>query len=62
MNKYTVIYSTYQTTGTHTSCVTCYRYIEGNDILDALEKADIEWEDVWFVFDGHSIQADNEMS
>lgn len=53
MKKYTVVYGDYFQTGSHTNCVTRYRHIEGNSVEEALELAKIDWEDVWFIFDGH---------
>ena len=52
MNKYTVIYGRYFRVGIHTNSVTCYSHIEGETVDDAVEKSNINWNDIWFIFDG----------
>lgn len=56
MNKYTVIYGRYFRVGIHTNSVTCYSHIEGETVDDAVEKSNINWNDIWFIFDGHCVQ------
>lgn len=55
MKKYTIIYGEFFTTGSHSSSITQYKYIECEpSLLRITVETEVGWGNVWFIFDGHS--------
>jgi len=56
MNQYTVIYAEFFQTGSHMNSVPHFKHLTCPALeLNDLVEAEIGWNNVWFLFEGHCI-------